>query len=164
MYLIILIYLAAHNFFNPLGAISLLYILMKYSPNIDVLFKFIKILVICSAFVFLANLLAFPNTVFGEGKEEFDMSRGFVRLGVSMIELVVFYMFYSISQYQSSKKKKWIFGSILTGVLVVFSLTRQVILLAFAFSFLIILQKANIWKKVLVVWNICNFRIVDNSY
>lgn len=221
LYLIILIYLAAQNFFNPLGAIpevaskfmfyllsliglwfafiskkrvvnyprksyimlmcgivisvfsvwlnydqplsvsimttlpyifgySFLYLLLKYSPDIDFLLKFIKILVICSAFVFLANLLAFPNTVFGEGKEEFDMSRGMARLGVWMIELVVFYMFYSISQYQSSKKKKWIFWSILTGVLVVFSLTRQIILLAFAFSILMILQKANLWKKILV--------------
>ena len=68
-----------------------------------------------------------------------------------MIELVVFYMFYSISQYQSSKKKKWIFWSILTGVLVVFSLTRQVILLGFAFSILMILQKSKLWKKILVI-------------
>ena len=221
LYLIILIYLSAQNFFNPLGAIpevaskfmfyllsliglwfafkskkrvvnyprksyimimcgivisvfsvwlnydqplsvsimtalpyifgySFLYLLLKYSPDIDFLLKFIKILVICSSIIFLANLLSFPNTVFGEGKEEFDMSRGFVRLGVSMIELVVFYMFYSISQYQLSKKKKWIFWSILTGVLVVFSLARQVILLGFAFSILMILQKANLWKKILV--------------
>lgn len=222
LYLIILIYLAAHNFFNPLGAIpgvaskfmfyllsliglwfafkskkrvvnyphtsykmimcgiiisvfsvwlnydqplsvsiittlpyifgySFLYVLLKYSPDIDFLFKFIKALVICSSVIYLANLLSFPNTVFGAGKEEFDMSRGFARLGVSMIELVVFYMFYSISQYQSSKKKKWIFWSILTGVLVVFSLTRQVILLGFAFSILMILQKAKLWKKILVI-------------
>ena len=221
LYLIILIYLAAHNFFNPLGAIpevvskfmfyllsliglwfafiskkrvvnyprksyimimcgivisvfsvwlnydqplsvsitttlpyifgySFLYVLLKYSPDIDFLLKFIKVLVICSSIIFLANLLAFPNTVFGEGKEEFDMSRGMARLGVWMTELVVFYLFYSISQYQSSKKKKWIFWSILTGVLVVFSLARQVILLGFAFSILMILQKANLWKKILV--------------
>lgn len=222
LYLIILIYLAAQNFFNPLGAIpevaskfmfyllsliglwfafiskkrvvnyprksyimimcgivisvfsvwlnydqplsvsitttlpymfgySFLYLLLKYSPDIDFLLKFIKVLVICSSIIFLANLLAFPNTVFGEGKEEFDMSRGFARLGVSMIELVVFYMFYSINQYQTSKKKKWICWSILTGVLVVFSLTRQVILLGFAFSILMILQKAKLWKKILVI-------------
>ena len=130
---------------------SFLYVLLKYSPDIDFLFKFIKALVICSSVIYLANLLSFPNTVFGEGKEEFDMSRGFARLGVWMIELVVFYMFYSISQYQSSKKKKWIFWSILTGVLVVFSLTRQVILLGFAFSILMILQKAKLWKKILVI-------------
>lgn len=221
LYLIILIYLAAHNFFNPLGSIpevvskflfylfsliglllayrsnnqeynypkksykmiilgivisifsvwlnygqplsvsftttlpyifgySFLYILMKYSPDIDFLFKFIKILVICSAFIFLANLLSFPNTVFGEAKQGFDMSRGFARLGIPMVEFVVFYMLFSVSQYQTSKKKKWIFWSILTGVLVVFSLTRQIILLAFAFSILMILQKANLWKKILV--------------
>lgn len=222
LYLIILIYLAAHNFFNPLGAIpavvskfmfyllsliglwialisktrvvsyphtsykmimcgivisvfsvwlnydqplsvsitttlpyifgySFLYVLLKYSPDIDFLLKFIKVLVICSSIIYLANLLTFPNTVFRVGKEEVDMSRGFARLGVSMIELVVFYMFYSISQYQSSKNKKWIFWSILTGVLVVFSLARQVILLGFAFSILMILQKAKLWKKVLVI-------------
>ena len=221
MYLIILIYLAAQNFFNPLGAIpevvsrfmfyllsliglwfafiskkrvvnyprksyimlmcgivisvfsvwlnydqplsvsimttlpyifgySFLYLLLKYSPDIDFLLKFIKVLVICSSIIYLANLLSFPNTVFGSGIEEIDMSRGMARLGVWMIELVVFYMFYSISQYQSSKKKKWIFWSILTGVLVVFSLTRQVILLGFAFSILMILQKAKLWKKIFV--------------
>ena len=87
LYLIILIYLAAHDFFNPLGAIP---------------------------------------------------------------EVASKFMFYSISQYQTSKKKKWICWSILTGVLVVFSLTRQIILLAFAFSILMILQKANLWKKILV--------------
>lgn len=222
LYLIILIYLAAHSFFNPLGIIpgvaskfmfyllsliglwfafistkrvvnyphtsykmimygiaisvfsvwlnydqplsvsiittlpyifgySFLYVLLKYSPDIDFLFKFIKALVICSSLIYLANLLSFPNTVFGAEKEEFDMSRGFVRLGVPMLELVVFYMFYSISQYQTSKNKKWIFWSILTGVLVVFSLTRQVILLGLAFSILMILQKAKLWKKILVI-------------
>lgn len=222
LYLIVLIYLAAHNFFNPLGAIpevvskfmfyllsliglwialisktrvvsyphtsykmimcgivisvfsvwlnydqplsvsitttlpyifgySFLYVLLKYSLDIDFFLKFIKVLVICSSIIYLANLFTFPNTLFGVGKEEVDMSRGFARLGVSMIELVVFYMFYSISQYQSSKNKKWIFWSILTGVLVVFSLTRQVILLGFAFSILMILQKANLWKKIFVI-------------
>lgn len=222
LYLIILIYIAAHNFFNPLGTIplaaskfmfyllsliglwlafiskkrvvnypntsykmimcgiaisvfsvwlnydqplavsiittlpyifgySFLYVLLKYSPDIDFLFKFIKTLVICSSLIYLVNLLSFPNTVFGAGKEEFDTSRGFVRLEVPMIELVVFYMFYSISQYQTSKNKKWIFWSILTGVLVVFSLTRQVMLLGLAFSILMILQKAKLWKKILVI-------------
>ena len=110
LYLIILIYLAAHNFFNPLGAISLLYILMKYSPNIDVLFKCIKILVICSAFVFLANLLAFPNTVFGEGKEEFDMSRGFARLGIPMVELVVFLCYTLLVSISRQRKRNGYFG------------------------------------------------------
>ena len=129
---------------------SFLYLLLKYSPDIDFLLKFIKVLVICSSIIYLANLLSFPNTVFGSGKEEFDMSRGMARLGVWLTELVVFYMFYSISQYQSSKKKKWIFWSILTGVLVVFSLARQVILLGFAFSILMILQKAKLWKKIFV--------------
>ena len=128
-----------------------LYIITKFSPDNGFLFKFIKILVIISFFIYIANLISFPNTIFGGENEDIDMSRGFPRLGVSMIELIVFYMLYSINQYHSSNDKKWLVWTCITGVLVILSLTRQIILLAFAFSIMMIIHKAKMWKKIVVI-------------
>lgn len=133
------------------------YILVKFSPNISIVFRFIKILVAISFFIFLANLITFPNVIFGAGKEEYDMSRGFARLGVPMIELVLLCFFYAVNKWVLSGKKKWLIWVGVTGFLVVFSLTRQIILCGFVFALLIILQKAKMWKKVMVVVSIVIF-------
>lgn len=132
-------------------AYSFFFILIKLLPDIDYLFKFQKILVICSIIIFISNLLFFPYTILGGVREDVDMSRGFPRLGVSMIEIVVFYMLYSINQYHSSNDKKWLVWTCITGVLVILSLTRQIILLAFAFSIMMIIHKAKMWKKIVVI-------------
>ena len=69
-------YLFAYLFF---------FILMKLPVDKALIEKSLKILVVCSLVMYLANLAVFPNKIFGESQEEYDMSRGFARLGVPMI-------------------------------------------------------------------------------
>lgn len=127
------------------------FILLKYSPDKVLLMKFVKIMVVCSFVMYIANMLSFPNMIFGAGQDEYDDSRGFVRLGVQMIEFVVLWIFYSVNQWVISGRKKWFVWIAITGFLVVMSLTRQVILISVVFSFLMILQKAKLWKKIAVI-------------
>lgn len=133
------------------------YVLQKFAIEKEFFVKVIKVLVVCSSVMYVVNLVTFPNIVFGAEKDEYDMSRGFVRLGVPMIEIVVMWLFYSINQWLLTGKKKWFLWIALTGVLVVMSLTRQVILMSFALSFLMIMQRAKLWKKVVVVGGVALF-------
>lgn len=133
------------------------FILEKFAIEKAFFVKVIKVLTVCSFIMYVINLVTFPNVVFGVRKEQYDMSRGFVRLGVPMVELVVMWLFYSVNQWIASGKKKWLLWIALAGVLVVMSLTRQVILISFAFSCLMIMQRAKLWKKVVVVGSVALF-------
>lgn len=133
------------------------FILLKYQPDKGLLINFVKIMVVCSFIMYIANLLTFPNLIFGASKNAYDDSRGFVRLGVPMIEFVVLWLFYSVNQWIMSGSKKWLVWIAITGFLVVMSLTRQVILISVVFSFLMIMQKAKIWKKIVVIAAVASF-------
>ena len=135
------------------------YILLKYLPDKGLLMNFVKIMVVCSFIMYIANLLTFPNLIFGASKNAYDDSRGFVRLGVPMIEFVVLWLFYSVNQWIMSGSKKWLVWIAITGFLVVMSLTRQVILISVVFSFLMIMQKAKIWKKIVVIAAVASFTV-----
>ena len=135
-------YLFAYLFF---------FILMKLQVNKVQIEKLFKILVACSLVIYLANLAVFPNKIFGESQEEYDMSRGFARLGVPMLEIVVTYFLYSINQWIIYRKKKYVYWIILTAILIFMSLTRQVIALSAILGFLFVMQKANWFKKLAVI-------------
>lgn len=125
------------------------YVLMKLQPDKKSLEAFLKILVICSALIYVINILSFPNMLFGGLKDEFDDSRGLYRIGVPMLEIVITYFFYSINQWLLTSKKHWIFWISLTYVLIVLSLTRQHIFISGIFGILFILRSASIYKKIL---------------
>lgn len=127
------------------------FILIRLQPEKEKLFRFLVIMTVCSFVIYVVNALTVPNIVFGTGKDEYDTSRGVIRLGVSMIEVVVLMLLYSVNQWLLSGKRKWFLWIALTGFLVVMSVTRQIILLSFAFSFLLIMQRAKLWKKILVL-------------
>ena len=140
-------YLFAYLFF---------FILMKLPVDKALIEKSLKILVVCSLVMYLANLAVFPNKIFGESQEEYDMSRGFARLGVPMIEIVVTYFFYLINKLMIFRKKKDVYWIILTAILIFMSLTRQVIALSAVLGFLFVMQKAS-WFKKLAVMACCLF-------
>lgn len=135
-------YLLAYLFF---------FILMKLQVDKVLIEKTLKILVVCSLVMYLANLAVFPNKMFGESQEEYDMSRGFARLGVPMIEIVVTYFFYLINKWLIFRKKKDVYWIILTAILIFMSLTRQIIALSAVLGFLFVMQKASWFKKLSVI-------------
>lgn len=127
------------------------YVLEKFRIDIDLVEKALRVLTICSLGMYLVNLACFPNMVFGESQDEYDMSRGFVRIGVPMIEIVVACFFFSINQWMIFKKKKNVYWIILTAILIFMSLTRQVIALSAILGFLFVMQKASWFKKLIVI-------------
>lgn len=127
------------------------YVLCKCKPPIEALEKLFCFLTICSLFMYIANLVTFPRLIFGSTQEEYDMSRGFVRIGVPMIEIVVTYFFYSINMWIQTKKKKHAIWILLTVILIFMSLTRQFIGLSAILGFLFVMQKASWLKKTIVV-------------
>lgn len=132
------------------------FVLEKSKPSVIFLEKAFRILTICSLLIYIVNLVSFPTMIFGETKDEYDMSRGFVRIGMPMIEIVVTYFFYCINNWMIEKNKKNVFWLILTGSMIFMSLTRQIIALSSILGLLFIMQKASLFKKISVVV-VCGF-------
>ncbi len=135
---------------------SYFYVVEKSKPSVAFIEKAFKILTICSLLMYIVNLVSFPNMIFGETKDEYDMSRGFVRIRIPMIEIVVTYFFYSINQWIVTKQRKNIYWILLTAVMIFMSLTRQVIALSAILGLLFVMQTASWFKKISVI-AICIF-------
>lgn len=128
-----------------------LFTLMKYNLPLERVENTIKWLTIISIFIYIANLLALPGRIFGEEKEEYDMSRGFVRIGVQMVYLVIVYYFYCINKWLVEGKTKWLWWTALTFSLIVMSLTRQLILSSVLLGVFFILKRAAMWKRICLI-------------
>lgn len=127
------------------------FILMKLQVDKALIEKTLKILVVCSLVMYLTNLAVFPNKIFGESQEKYDMSRGFARLGVPMIEIVMIYLLYSINEWVVTRRRKWLIWIGITFVLIVMSLTRQFILFSLVFGLLFVLKRARMSIRIGVV-------------
>lgn len=127
------------------------FVLDRFQVKSEVIERAFQILTIASLLMYIINFVSFPNMVFGETKDDYDMTRGFARIGVPMIEIVVTYFFYLINQWLINRKKKTVYWIILTAILIFMSLTRQVIAMAAVLGFLFIMQKASWMKKILVI-------------
>lgn len=69
------------------------YILMKFNIPKEKIEKAIWVFCFISMGIYIINMITFPNIIFGTGKDEYDMSRGIVRLGVYSIEFIVLFFF-----------------------------------------------------------------------
>lgn len=127
------------------------WILLKLAPDRRQLFKFVVIMCICSFVMYLVNIFTVPNIIFGAVEESYDDSRGVIRLAVPMIELIVLFLFYSLNQWITTGNKKWFVAIAMTGFLIVMSVVRQIIILSFIFSFLMVMQRSKLWKKIIVL-------------
>lgn len=127
------------------------YILMKLNVPTIKIEKVIWTFCYISMGIYIINVISFPNIIFGTEKEAYDMSRGVIRLGIMLIELIVLFFFYSINQWILFKKKVYILLIFLTALFIVLSVTRQYILLSFGLGFIFILQKASLAKKIAVI-------------
>lgn len=127
------------------------YILMKFNIPKEKIEKAIWGFCIISMVIYIINVVTFPNIVFGTEKDEYDMSRGIVRLGVYSIELIVLFFFYSINQWLLTKQKKYVWLILLTATFIVLSVTRQIILLSAVLGIFFILRQASLQKKIVVI-------------
>lgn len=67
------------------------YILMKFNIPKEKIEKTIWVFCFISMGIYIINMITFPNIIFGNGQDEYDMSRGIVRLGVYSLELIVLF-------------------------------------------------------------------------
>lgn len=130
---------------------SVFYILMKFNIPKEKIEKAIWIFCFISMGIYIINMITFPNMIFGAEKDEYDMSRGIVRIGVYSIEFIVLFFFYSINQWMVTKQKKYIWLILITATFIVLSVTRQTILLSAVLGLFFILRQASLRKKIIVV-------------
>lgn len=130
---------------------SVFYVLMKFNIPKEKIEKAIWIFCFISMGIYIINMITFPNMIFGAEKDEYDMSRGIVRIGVRSIELIVLFFFYSINQWLLTKQKKYVWLILLTSTFIVLSVTRQIILLSAALGIFFILRQASLQKKIVVI-------------
>ena len=75
------------------------YVLMRLNIPKTRIRDFIWVLCFISMVVYIINALTFPNMIFGTIKDEYDNSRGFLRLSTFCLELIVLMLFYFINMW-----------------------------------------------------------------
>lgn len=128
---------------------SFFYALMKLNIQSDKILKIYAIVCLLSSIVYFTNLITFPNPVFG-GEIDEDLSRGMQRIPVKFLEVFVLLLLYSINSWLIEKKKKWIYYIVILSVMIILSVTRQVILYAGVLSVIFIFKDISYFKKFLL--------------
>ena len=133
------------------GYLSLLSFFRSGINEKDIL-KIIFSLVFVSLIIYWVNFITFPNMIFGTmDASEVDDSRGMLRLGVLYIELYVFLLYYSIDQWIITRRKKWLVIIAMCIVMILLSLTRQVIAISALMGCLYPVKKLAWSKKILFI-------------
>lgn len=127
------------------------YILLKLNISPERIKKTIWILCFCGIGIYFINLIGFPNLIFGSIKEEYDTSRGIIRIGIPFIELIILFFFYSINQWLITKKKKWIIVIIAIGIIIILSVIRQYIILSALLGFFLVMKNKSITNKITII-------------
>lgn len=127
------------------------FILMKLDIPKEQIRKALWIFCFIGMTTYLINLVSIPNLIFGEGRDEFDSSRGFIRLSISSLELIVLFLLYSINQWIVTKKKKYLCLIALTATFIILSVVRQYIMISALLSLLLILNNSSITKKIFIL-------------
>ena len=113
------------------------------------------ILMLCAmaTCVYLVNIYTFPNTLFGSLVDEEDLSRGYLRLPVPFIHFFVLLFLYSINALivAAPKKKFWYLVVGVSAFMIIASLTRQVMGLAFGLGLIFVLERVSFVKKMLTI-------------
>ena len=123
-------------------------------------YKLLFSLIVISIITYFVNLVTFPAMFFGGGDgENVDNSRGMLRLGVRYIELIILGLYFSIYNWLKFKKKKWLVAIAVCTVMIVLSLTRQVIALSAVLGCLYAFKHMP-WIKKLIFTGMIGFVVV----
>lgn len=106
----------------------------------------------CSIFIYAVNYATFPFMVFGNiDADNVDSSRGVLRIGVKYVELHMLAVFYSINQWLLHKEKKWFLAMVICGLMIVLSVTRQIIAVTAMLSGLFLLNRLRLYQKIIFI-------------
>ena len=107
---------------------------------------------ICSVIIYIVNYITFPFMIFGAKEAtEIDDSRGVIRIGIQYLDLFILATFYAINQ--------WLIIMILCLIMIILSVTRQIIAITLILGTLFFLKKSNIYQKIIFVITISLFTI-----
>ncbi len=110
-------------------AYLMLYAMLKLDVSTRIIMRVYLCLCMLSSWVFTANLLTFPNNMFGEPMLSEDTTRGIVRVVQEFREVFPLMVFYCINRWQDTHHKAWLALMAYFGLFIVLSVTRQTILL-----------------------------------
>ena len=138
--------------FPIIGGYLYFIILLRFRIPSKVIVKTIKTFIVISTIVYFVNLIAIPYRVFEWGRYDVESTRGMARLWIPFISLHVFSFFYHIHLYTSGNSTKatrrWIF---LGAVMILLSLTRQYIFVAYMLGGLMFMSRMSLSRKGLFV-------------
>jgi len=126
-------------------------VLMQLQIPVEKILQSVKVFVISGMIVYIAKYVTFPNMIFGVLKDEYDMSRGIVRLGVPFLFFFVLLMFRYINQWVLIGKRKCFIWIFLTAAFILLNVTRQHIVFSSIFALLLVLQNASMQKKIFTI-------------
>lgn len=144
------------------------YLFLRLRPNKSFVIKTLFVFSCISIVIYIINFTTFPNVIFGGIKDETgDVSRGFLRIAVPMLDVIVLCLFYLINKITIERKISLglILTIILFYVMVIVSLTRQTIFLTTVFGCLLFLANQPLVKKIasLIVIFILFFYVIPET-
>jgi hypothetical protein len=105
-----------------------------------------KIIIICGVLyivIYLVSFLIFPRNIVSLEVEYAD-ERGFQRILINGIGFLFLFSFYSLKNYMTTHKQKWLLIYAVCLVLILMTLTRTLIIFSILFSFLYYIRGKNI--------------------
>lgn len=125
------------------------FILLKLAPEPSQLIRYFYYLSAASILVYIINLKTFPNNAFGEPVIE-DLTRGVLRIGISLFPIMMLLIFYSINRWTLERKPRWLIYTGIGFIMVLASLTRQVYFIMGVLVFFQLLQRVSWVKKIVL--------------
>lgn len=113
----------------------------------------IRTLCILAIIVYISNVVTYPYHIFGDPEHQIGERGGILRVRIPFIELIILIFLYNIDRIASKGgNKKSLIWLIISGMMILFSLTRQVIITSFVVGSILYLYKKRGASRL--VWTI----------
>lgn len=132
-------------------AYGLYFALTKYNVKASLLEKLVLIIAFIGVVTFIINRITFPDIIFGAPQEEFDTSRGTVRIPVIGFAFIVLAFFISLHKWTQYKMRKWEVAALIFYLTILASLTRQHILVCTVLGYWLLTSKMQMFKRLLII-------------
>lgn len=132
-------------------AYMMLYAMLKLDISPRAVMRVYLCLCLLSSVVFAANLLTFPNNMFGEPMLSEDTTRGIVRIVQELREVFPLMVFYCINRWHDTRHPVWLLLMAYFGLFIVLSVTRQTILLTMLIGTWYLLSRVSWQARIVAV-------------
>ncbi|MDE7385626.1 MAG: hypothetical protein K2N28_00645 [Muribaculaceae bacterium] len=122
------------------------FVLILLNPDPKKLIRYLFYMSAMSLVIYFMNLATYPHNIFGTPILT-DTTRGMPRVPIPTFNVIMLLVFYSINQWSLTKNKKWWWLIGIGFMMVILSLTRQVMAIMGLLCFLQLLQKMSWVKK-----------------